>query len=263
MASLNQYRQALLDASNMTATGASPNASPEMASTIQHLQNAASSTIQAMAANTAMGAAGGAAGAQADQEQADAKARLQENQARQQQVQDAITQMSNPDNYQKVINNNGGYDFYNPMGEKITIGQYAKATNQYASDILKKSQDPADQQFVKDYKNLQTLGQVMQSGDKAALQKLYKQQPDLKDQIGDMTYDQLVKAFQQHYHNYIGVIPPNKIEENAGKQKITSDNRSLFQRVTDQLLPSFLGNANTYQNGYGNSANTFHTLYGG
>lgn len=60
-------------------------------------------------------------------------------------------------NYQVVKKDDGGFDYYDPLGAKINLMQYTKATGKSPADVLKDSDNSLDRQFVADYNNLQTL----------------------------------------------------------------------------------------------------------
>jgi hypothetical protein len=57
--------------------------------------------------------------------------------------------------YRQVAIGDGGYDFYDPAGNKITAAQYAAVTGKSPADILKNSQNPIDIAFAQDYTQLQ------------------------------------------------------------------------------------------------------------
>ncbi len=135
---------------------------------------------------------------------------------------------SNPDNYQKIAKNDGGYDFLDPAGNKLTVQQYAQAQSKLTgkqvdpSQVLSDSKNSLDQQYVNDHTNLEklinySLGGDVKKRDDLALQLGGQPLVDLVKK-GKITPDQLIKQFMSYYpHIYGG--------QNAGA-------------LTDQIRPS-------------------------
>lgn len=242
-ATLDQFRNAILAGSNLNVpgVGGSPNmggAGTANADTaIGHLQGLARSSFQVPAVSTAAGAAGGQAQNEDDAAKAAAKLKLQEVQDQLDQANQAKKDLNDPSKYTRQQNQTGGWDFYGPDGSKITAQQYAQVKGQHVTDALKGSQNTKDQEFLQDYQDVTKLGQVMQSGDKKALEKLYASDPTLKKRIGNMTYSDIVKNFRSSYPDYFptntttdvgnssyGGTSPNKLGGGGGNflQKLMS-----------------------------------------
>lgn len=217
-AQLSKYRQALLGVDGIQAPGGTMNANGDTAAAIGHLQNMYRGTFQAGAAKAGIGAAGGAAKADADQQDANAKLALQQEQDKASQLDQQKKDLLDPSKYTQQIDENGGYKFYDPTGQEIDAKQYSSATGKHITDILKKSQNPADQQFVQDYGQIEKIGQIMQSGDKKALEDLYKKQPDLKKQIDGKTYSQIVTDFRKFYPQFFNTSQPATVKTTYANQ---------------------------------------------
>jgi hypothetical protein len=219
--SLSKYREALLGVSGIGTPGATPNSTPEVQPQIQNIQNMYKGTFQAGAAKRAIGAVGGAAGAQADQEAA----------ALEKQKQDLL----DPSKYRQEIDEQGGYKFFDPQGQEIDIKGFSAATGKHVTDVLKKSQNPYDRQFVQDYKQVEELGSIMQRGDKKALEKLYKKQPGLKETLKGKTYSQIVTDFRKFYPRFFNSTPTAKPQQTTYGNKTTEDigggGASLMDRI--------------------------------
>jgi len=225
-ATLTQFRNALLAAPNTTVPGAgtSPNlsgANPFVTQAIGHLQNLSRGTFQAQASGSAQAAAGGAAGAQADQEKADAKLALQQANDKLSTLQQAKQDMADPNKYRRVPNESGGWDYYDPLGNKISAVQYAYVKGQHITDALKGSQNIQDQKFSQDYDTILKIGQAINNNDKTALDKLYKADPTLKSRISGMSYSDIVKQFRQAYPMYF----PQSYQSNVGAGGNTTPNQ--------------------------------------
>lgn len=141
-----------------------------------------------------------------------------------------------PDNYQAIVNDAGGYDFYNPGGEPISAVEYARKTNQRVTDVLKDSEDVYDKDFVQDYENVYRLGQIISSNDKDARDEFFKKNPEMKE-LQDMPYEEVVSNLRELYPEYFRgreLSRPGREEDRASYVGNSSD-RSLQRRVMDAL----------------------------
>lgn len=128
-------------------------------------------------------------------------------QAQMQELQDKLEtekSMQDPKNYQKVAKDDGGFDFYNPKGERISVSEYARVTKAPPSKVLADSENNLDRQYIQDHKNLNELLNTISSGDTKKMQKLYDDNPGLKESISGLKPDDLVKQFRQAYPNIYG-----------------------------------------------------------
>ena len=130
-----------------------------------------------------------------DQGNAPLQAEIQRSKQRANEIQD----MMDPGKYQQKDNGKGGYDFYNPKGEKITIDEYSRVTGQNRAKILSDSQDPMDIQFRNDYNNLQDLLQAVVNGDKETVNSYAKQNGI---DIARMKPAELINRFKAYYPGY-------------------------------------------------------------
>lgn len=141
--------------------------------------------------------AGKAQAAQAQAEM-DRKQKLSDLQDQAKLVEDA----QNGKGYKQVQKEDGGYDFLDPLGNKISLHQYSTAVGKPPADVLSKSQNNIDIQYVNDYKNLKTLLNAISSGDQKKLESLAKAHPDLDKVIKSKTTpEELTKQFMAAYPN--------------------------------------------------------------
>jgi hypothetical protein len=153
------------------------------------------SSFQLAQSNRGAQGLGAAAGMQA---QYDAQA---QEQARQQKVQDikdkiqAIKDQNDPNKYQKMKKEDGGFDFYDPSGNKIPVQQYAQAQGKPVADVLKDSENNLDIQFQQDYGTLQSVVNAYANGDKKALAKIEGLDLNVKGQTIDPKTKKPVKSF--------------------------------------------------------------------
>lgn len=196
---MQPFAQAIL--ANATNNNLAPTTSPIVtdAARLGAISGAnASKFAENLTASSAAGL-GGAAQNQADLNLNAIKGQLQESQARQEDAK----RMISPDNYQQVSNGNGGYDFLDPNGQKITIQQFAKVTGKSPDSLLTHSTDPTDVAFRSDYNNLQDLLTAVANKDSKSLDEFYKNQPDLKS----MKPSDLINRFKAYYPGYFSSTP--------------------------------------------------------
>jgi hypothetical protein len=214
---------------NDTATTAPVNA---------NIRNLGSLEGQGDAAARAISALGTGATAQASSEEASQRAAAQKSDDEAQAAKDELDYLNDPRNYRAVINKVGGYDFYNPMGGKISPVEYAKVTNQHLTDVYKKSEDPKDKEFVEDYKQLFDLGKAMQSGDKTALDKLFKKDPSLEKAMRNkkLSYGDVVKQFRSYYPGYFG---EKQFDSYGNNRTLPNSGQDIGSRVKKLLSGLF------------------------
>jgi hypothetical protein len=111
-----------------------------------------------------------------------------------------------PGKARMIQNQDGTYSFYNGIGEKLNINQYAMLTGQKPSAILKDSDNPKDQRFVQDYDTMQAFVNAWVNGDNKTLQKMREADPDRFNAIVSTykTPADLVAAFKNTYSDYYG-----------------------------------------------------------
>lgn len=197
---------------------------------MQNLQNLAAIQFRAGGSDVAQGAFGGEASATADAEAA-ARAAAQaeeERKLRLRQVELAKQEAENdPKNYTRAVSVDGGYDFYNAKGEKISVGEYSRATGKQIPTALEGSQNQNDTKFSEDYKTLLTYGKAMAGDDdsikeftKSEAGKKFLANPDNKNK----TYAEVVAAFRNHYDKYMQPGQTNTLTAtNASGRDIRSD----------------------------------------
>lgn len=68
-----------------------------------------------------------------------------------------LKDQQDPSKWQKIRKADGGFDYLDPAGNKVSVSQFAQATGQTRAQALDGSENPLDQQFLNDYNNLQDL----------------------------------------------------------------------------------------------------------
>lgn len=103
--------------------------------------------------------------------------------------------------YQQVPKADGGYTFLDPQGNEISAFQYSRATGKSTDSILADSQNPIDQQYTRDYNNLQDFLDATMSGNEKARQAYYEQNPVLKN----LSPADVLSKFRQAYPTVYGL----------------------------------------------------------
>lgn len=204
--------------------GGSPNGD---SSDMVNLQNLAQVQFSAGNAGNAVGAFGADAKSTADREEAQKRAAAAAAEA-EQKKKDAydsiLKELKDPKNYRQELNDKGGYDFYNPMGDKISVQEYSQATDKQISDILKDSKDGSDIKFSEDYKDLMSYGRALQGNDEDV--KKFRDDSKYKgflDKYKDKSYSDVVGDFRQ---NYSGYFQPKQLDTMQSKD---STGRNITQ----------------------------------
>lgn len=113
-----------------------------------------------------------AAGAQADEEEKRRQAAAKEQEAQ-------VNLMNDPSKYQQLRKDDGGFAFFDPAGKEIDIDAFAKKTGQRRIDILKDSENPIDQQFIRDFDMTDLVSQAIYQNDTETLQGLAEDHPEV------------------------------------------------------------------------------------
>lgn len=137
-----QLKSAVLGAQTNTAPGASPIGSfPEL-----DRLNASSHDLTKLRLTSA--APNYNSGVDAAAAEAEAKANAQ---AAAQKLKD----LSDPNKYQQVETDDGGFKFYDPTGQEISASDFARVHNTTPNEVLKHSQNPIDKAYQQDFAQLQ------------------------------------------------------------------------------------------------------------
>lgn len=136
-------------------------------------------------------------------------------------LQDAVTGK----NYKQVLKPDGGYDYYDPLGNRIPLNQYSQATGKQPTEILAHSQNASDIQHNKDFTNLQNLLNIYTQGDKTARDKFVADHPDIAKSIKGLTPDDLIRQFRQAYPNIYG---NGNAYNSLGSGSVRSAGQSLY-----------------------------------
>lgn len=200
------FIDAIINAANTRANfGASPAQTAANAGQITNLQNLANLKFVSQSANAAGVAGAGNAGNTADRQEAArraAEAEAEANLKEQIRVRDIERSKQDPKNFQRILNDAGGYTYVDGGGKPISVNEYARANNITISEALKGSADPSDIDFSKDYEDTMKLGSIMATGNKKELDKFYEDRPGLKQYMNDngiKTFSEYVQRFRSAY----------------------------------------------------------------
>jgi hypothetical protein len=110
-----------------------------------------------------------------------------------------ISNKLDPSKYQKVRKSDGGFDFLDPDGNKISIEKYTQITGERRVDALKDSENPIDQEYVNDWSNMNDLAQAMYNGDSQTVEAYIQQNPLLK---GRKPEELMIELMRKYPHLY-------------------------------------------------------------
>lgn len=77
--------------------------------------------------------------------------------AKNEEIKQKYKDYSNPEKWRQVSKADGGYDFYDPLGKKVTVAQFAEVKGQQPYQVLKDSDNSTDQQFIREYNALKAF----------------------------------------------------------------------------------------------------------
>jgi len=124
-----------------------------------------------------------------------------------------------PSKYRMQRKDDGGFDFFDPEGNPISVQEFAKVTGRTAAEVLAKSENPFDIQFINDYASTRNLIDAIQTGDTEIIGQYVKDDNgiDPKSTASDI----MQELIRKYPHIYGG--------GNYGQSFSQSNNRPLFK----------------------------------
>lgn len=121
-----------------------------------------------------------------------------------------VSALSDPSKYKQVQKPDGGYAFYDPLGNEISASAFAAIHNSTPADVLKNSQNPVDIAYHQDYNNLQTYinAKIRSKNSQKAADTASLIEQQVKSAYGiDLTKQspaQIIQEFQKAYPTVYG-----------------------------------------------------------
>lgn len=110
-----------------------------------------------------------------------------------------IADKMNPNNFRKERKADGGFAFFDPDGNEISINDYAQVTGQRRIDILSDSENPIDQEYINDYSNMNELAQALYNGDEATIKSFRDANPELANRKPQDLMSELIRKYPHLY----------------------------------------------------------------
>lgn len=150
---------------------------------------------------------------------------------------------ADPTKYQKVVNvNDGGYDFYDPEGNKISPIDYARVTGKPILDVMDKSGRQSDEDFRLDYEAMIDLNSAVQTGTVDDFFERYDNLAPIRSQLEKMTNEDLMGLLAQQHPSAFGIEEDLPTPVGSGQA-----GENMLQSVIDRILPgSQFGNTQDY-----------------
>lgn len=108
-----------------------------------------------------------------------------------------LKELSNPENYQRVVREDGGFDFFDPSGKKISAMAYAQATGKGLEGAITGSTNVKDIQALKDYSLVKKTYELASNGDQEGIKNLMNDNPILKDKVPQDLIDTLHQVYPE------------------------------------------------------------------
>lgn len=128
-----------------------------------------------------------------------------------------IKRLSDPKNYQQVKKDDGGFDFLDPDGKKISVNQYSKVTGLTPDEILKSSDNKLDRQYVNDFNNMTDLVHAIETNNQKEIANIgirfygdtnakpdddvNKKAVEKVQALANLNTNDMFKAFRDYYPN--------------------------------------------------------------
>lgn len=161
------------------------------------------STFQLAQSNRGAQGLGVAAGYQAQADQNAQQAAAQQKAAELKDKAQQLKDMQDPNKFQKVRKDDGGFDFYDPLGNKIGIQQFSQVTGKSPKDVLKDSENSLDVQYLQDYKTMQEIANAYANNDKDTLDEIAARGDDPNFFKGKTGAD-ILNMFKSNYSHVYG-----------------------------------------------------------
>lgn len=141
---------------------------------------------------------------------------------------------SNPEKYYtQKLKPDGGYDFFDPSGQKISVQAYAQAIGKQPRDVLSKSENSLDRQYLQDHKYTEDVVNAIYNNNGKFFTDLQKSDPEefnaLKKLISDSGNNEA--AVQNILERFKGLYPNVYSPQSGANAQV----RAPQKNVTDAL----------------------------
>lgn len=142
-----------------------------------------------------------------------------------------------PSKYYLRLREDGGFDYFNPKGEQISLAKYSLATNKTADEILKKSGSNRDKEFIDRQEILNQIAEARYYGDKEKELELVKKysggDAEIEKAVKTSTVDDMVRKLAQQYADVLGDNFQQQGGVGVGADKAPTDLRSNRDKAVD------------------------------
>lgn len=104
--------------------------------------------------------------------------------------------------FERVQKEDGGFDYFDPYGNKITVEDYVRATGKTKQSALEGSASAQDQEFLQNYNMVKKMREAIYSGDKATIEEIGSQLEDAGVDPSKIYPEDLMKSLIQSYPDY-------------------------------------------------------------
>jgi hypothetical protein len=152
---------------------------------------------------------------------------------------------------ERILNEAGGYSFFDVDGKPISAFEYAQMMGKSLPSVLEGSLDPRDMEFQSDYGAIRDIYDAINKGDKTRIDKYLYDNPQLKGKVPDELMQSLaevypeiftplekskeISTFEKQMYGVGAVLPdwmvPKKYEE-------------MPFRFNEKTIPEYLGDQN-------------------
>lgn len=120
--------------------------------------------------------------------------------------------------FERVQKEDGGFDYFDPLGNKITVEDYVRGTGKTKQSALEGSASAQDQEFLQNYNMVKKMREAIYSGDKETIEDIGSQLQEAGVDPSKIYPEDLMKALVQSYPDYF----------NTEEDKKKTSNESFF-----------------------------------
>lgn len=155
----------------------------------------------------------------------------------------SLKEAADPSNWRKVRKEDGGFDFLDGAGKKVSAWDYSKATGKNPAQVLSDSMNSKDLQFREEYERLEEVMSAVNNGDTEYFEKLNEQFKDDPKELAKIRNLQSMKPvdimnrFRDHYQN---VFSLGRGDAETGRLALPAQRTAPQKKTLDDMTPEEL-----------------------
>jgi hypothetical protein len=143
--------------------------------------------------------------------------------------------------FERVQKEDGGFDYFDPYGNKITVEDYVRATGKTKQSALEGSGSAQDQEFLQNYNMVKKMREAIYSGDKTTVEDIGTQLQEAGVDPSKIYPEDLMKSLIQSYPDYFDTADDRQPQQNEVWNRVSSASRTGSPLVSSakQMIPGY------------------------